>query len=87
MAAPNNPALSHRMRPPDIGRAAAGADDRIDHAWQLDQRTVAHQPAIADNIRAQDRSNPAFDALTCHGCVPRFVSVTDGSLGKAADRV
>ncbi len=28
MAAPKKPALAHRMRPPDVGRAAAGAHRR-----------------------------------------------------------
>ena len=87
MAAPKNPALAHRARPPDVGRAAGGADDRIDHAREFDRGAVTHQPARADGIRARDCSKPAFDALTCHGCVPQFVSVMDGSLGKAANRV
>ena len=87
MAAPKNPAYTHRMRLPEICRAAGGAYHRIDHAREFDRGAVTHQPAIADDIRARDCSKPAFDALTCHGCVPQFVSVMDGSLGKAANRV
>ncbi len=98
MAAPKNPGLAHRVRPPDVGRGAAGTLHRIDHAREFDQGAVAHQlddtalklsdcrinelctttvesgkgaglilahyPAIADEIRAQDCSKPAFDALT-----------------------
>lgn len=36
MAAPNNPALTHRMWPPDVGRAAGGAHHRarrLPFAW------------------------------------------------------
>ncbi len=31
MAAPKNPALTHRMRPPDVGRATGGAHRRAVH--------------------------------------------------------
>ena len=52
-----------------------------------DYAGVDHQPAVADDIRTQNGGKPAFDALPCHGCVPRFVLVMADSLGKAVHRV
>ncbi len=46
-----------------------------------------HQTAVASDIRTQDRGEPAFNALPCHGCVPRFVLAVGGSLGKVVSGV
>ena len=32
---------------------------------------LAHQPAVADDIRTQDGGKPAFNALPCHACLSR----------------
>ena len=47
MAVPKNPALAHRMRPPDVGRAAAGTHHRarLEHV-NLDLRMLAWPPHL-----------------------------------------
>lgn len=77
MAAPENPPLGHRMRPPDIGRATG-------HAAANDQDGAVHD----FNVRPIHRIPPAFACIAgssgagcrqpIHGEILRFAKQRDG---------
>ena len=83
-------AVAHQLDDPSAIFGDSGVNELGAVGLESGERAgliLTHQPTVAGNIRTQDRGEPAFNALPCHGCVPRFVLVMGGSLGKVVSGV
>ena len=77
-------AVAHQLDDAPPIRSDGRVDERGAMRLEPGQRTRfvgAHQPAIADDIRAQDGGKPAYDALPCHDCFTACACVPSGVYG------